>query len=227
MSGNISETEWKVLLQRIKDGRCTPFLGAGACYGALPLGGTLARQWAKEFDYPMDGADDLVKVSQYVALLHDQAFPKEEIGRLFAALRDHRPGGADVPEAYRDLKPPDFDEPDEPHGVLARLPFPVYMTTNYDDFMTRALQGRMRDVRREHCRWAPEGRRRPSVFEAEPGYAPTPARPLVFHLHGRDDVPGSLVLTEDDYLGFLAGMVGRQDDLIPALIREAVADSSL
>ena len=51
--------------------------------------------------------------------------------------------------------------------------------------------------------------------------------PLVFHLHGCDDVPGSLVLTEDDYLGFLAGMVGRQDDLLPARIREAVANSSL
>jgi hypothetical protein len=93
MSGSISETEWRVLLQRIKQGNCTPFLGAGACYGALPLGATLSREWAKEFNFPLDGADDLAKVSQYVALLYDQAFPKEEVGRLFEALRSHRPGG--------------------------------------------------------------------------------------------------------------------------------------
>jgi len=227
MTSTLPEREWKVLLQRIKDGNCTPFLGAGACYGALPLGGVLARQWARDYEYPLEGADDLIKVSQFVALLYDQAFPKEEIARLFRKLRDRGAAGADVPDVFRDLKPPDFREPDEPHGVLARLPLPVYMTTNYDDFMSSALKDRMRDVRRDYCRWSAAIEARPSVFETEPDYAPTPARPLVFHLHGCDDVPGSLVLTEDDYLGFLAGMVGRQDDLLPARIREAVASSSL
>ena len=31
--------------------------------------------------------------------------------------------------------PPDFSNPDQPHRILANLPLPVYLTTNYDDFM--------------------------------------------------------------------------------------------
>ena len=38
----LQDRDWTLLLRRIKDGKCTPFLGAGACYGALPLGSTLA-----------------------------------------------------------------------------------------------------------------------------------------------------------------------------------------
>jgi len=29
---------------------------------------------------------------------------------------------------------------DEPHLLLAQMPFPVYITTNYDDFMYQALK---------------------------------------------------------------------------------------
>ena len=37
------------------------------------------------------------------------------------------------------MKSPDFRAPSEPHAVLADLPLPIYMTTNYDDFMVKAL----------------------------------------------------------------------------------------
>ena len=34
---DLKEETWEILLERIRDKKCTPFLGAGACAGALPL----------------------------------------------------------------------------------------------------------------------------------------------------------------------------------------------
>ena len=48
------------------------------------------------------------------------------------------------------------------------------------------------------------------VFDADPKFTPSPANPLVFHLHGHNQVPESLVLTEDDYLTFLVNMSSQQ-----------------
>ena len=144
-------------------------------------------------------------------------FPKEEILRRF----------------LKDVEPPDFTEPDEPHGILADLPLPIYMTTNYDDFMVRALESRHRDPKRELCRWNEYVKDQPSIFTSEPGFEPTPANPVVFHLHGHNEVAESLVLTEDDYLDFLVAIskdqvtMSKDQKLLPARIEQAFAGASL
>ncbi len=210
----LRENDWKILLQRLKTNRCTPFLGAGACYGALPLGADIARDWAKEFGYPFEDSTDLVRVAQFLSIEFDGTYPKELISDRFATA-----------------SPPDFHAPDEPHGLLADLRLPVYLTTNYDDFMARALTDRKSDPRRELCRWSDRLDGIPSVFATQPDYRPTPANPIVFHFHGmlrlgEQDTPHSLVLTEDDYLEFLSNMV-KDGALIPPPIREALTNSSL
>ena len=68
MSKLLTNEDWDVLLRRIKQGRCTPFLGAGACYGVLPLGGDIAKQWAEKYEYPMEDRSNLIAVSQFLAL---------------------------------------------------------------------------------------------------------------------------------------------------------------
>ena len=45
-----------------------------------------------------------------------------------------------VADSFKGYAAPDFSAPDEPHSVLSRLPLPIYMTTNYDDLMIRALK---------------------------------------------------------------------------------------
>lgn len=157
MLNQMSDRDWDTLLRRIDQEKCTPFLGAGACYGVLPLGGDIAREWAQKYEYPLLDDTDLIRVAQHVALLYDPAYPKEEILDLI-----------------KKAAPPDFTECDEPHTVMARLPLPVYMTTNYDDFMVRALADRRRDPKRELCRWHDGLKRIRSVFEEHPGYRPTP-----------------------------------------------------
>lgn len=211
MANKLDEKDWTVLLSRIASGKCTPFLGAGASYGHIPLGGEIARQWAAEHDYPLDDPYDLPKVAQYVATTYDDSmWPKEQLLQGFAKA-----------------KGPDFDDPTEPHAVLARLPLNTYITTNYDPYLVDALKHQKKKPRREFCRWNRFVKDRPSVFDDDPGYAPDPSNPLVFHLHGHNEVPESLVLTEDDYLDFLVSMASSEGDNLPEEVKGAMGSTSL
>jgi hypothetical protein len=116
---------------------------------------------------------------------------------------------------------------DDPHAVLAGLPLPLFITTNYDDSMYHALKAAGKDPRREVCRWNRSAAlaQEPSLF-ADRTYTPTPANPLVYHLHGRLGMPESLVLTEDDYLDFLVA-IARDPNVLPHHIQRGLAGTSL
>jgi SIR2-like domain len=206
----LREEDWQLLLGRIRNGKCTPFLGAGACAGTLPTGWEIAQRWTERFEFPLKDVQDLARVAQFLGIHQDDAmFAKEQIARDF-----------------QNLGPPDFGVDGEPHSVLADLPLPLYLTTNYDDFMVQALRHRGKQPAREICRW----NRSPSLAEApvvlDPLTEPTPAQPVVFHLHGCLELPESLVLSEDDYLDFLVS-VSRDDGLLPHQIKRALAGTSL
>ncbi len=209
VKNGLRDKDWDTLLKRIARGKCTPFVGAGACIGTLPLGSEIARRWAKSNKYPLADADNLPAVAQFLAVDRDPAYPKDEIVRLFEGV-----------------EPPPFDRDDEPHGVLAELPLPVYITTNYDDFMVQALKKRDKDPKREICRWNVLVRDEPSIFESQPGFQPTTANPVVFHLHGHSGITESLVLTEDDYLDFLVNL-SKDSDLLEPRIQRALTGTSL
>jgi SIR2-like domain len=214
MSQLLTDKDWDVLLRRINQGRCTPFLGAGASYGVLPLGGDIAKQWAEQYEYPMEDRSNLIAVSQFLALKYsDSVFPKDLIVEMFAKAGE-----------------PDFSDPTEPHRVLASLNLPVYVTTNYDDFMVKALIRRHRQPNRVLCQWNRAVKDyvtdNPTILEKDPSYKPTVANPVVFHLHGHVPISESLVLTEDDYMDFLVN-ISADPNLIPAPIARALTGSSL
>jgi hypothetical protein len=208
----LTETAWNDLIDLIKKGKCTPFIGAGASGARLPIGSKLARQWARENAYPLKDTSNLTRVAQFLAIRRFDMFPKEQVSQLF------QKAGA-----------PDFSKSNEPHAVLADLNLPIYITTNYDEFMLLALKDRKRDPRREFCRWNgyPDVIKKESIFKG--GYVPSVAQPLVFHLHGYHGVPQSMVLTEDDYLDFLIALSERQgrQALIPTPVRTALAGTAL
>jgi hypothetical protein len=207
MPGLLKDEEWEIVIQRIKNKKCTPFLGAGAGHGSAPLGSEIAQGWAQKYHYPLDDTSDLIRVAQFIALTMDPMFPKEEIVRMF-----------------KKISRPDFTGPSEPHRVLARMPLPIYITTNYDDFMFQALSKQNKDVRQELCRWNKNVKDYPSDFDK--GFIPTVANPVVFHLHGYHPVADSLVLTEDDYMDFLVN-ISQDEGLIPPPIRQALVGTSL
>ena len=108
MPESLPDKTWEILLNRIKERRCTPFLGAGACYGSLPLGAEIARKWAADHGYPFSNPDNLIEVAQFLAIKYDPLFAKELILQQFAGV-----------------KSPDFRAPSEPHALLADLPLPI------------------------------------------------------------------------------------------------------
>jgi hypothetical protein len=206
MPETLEEDVWTILLQRIQTRLCTPFLGAGAAAGVLPLGRGLAKEWAEKYGYPLMDKDDLIRVSQFVSVRFDRQFPKLEIQRRF-----------------RGLGSPDFSRPDEPHAFLASLRLPLYITTNYDHFMMQALEA-SRQPRQVVCPWNEALQKQKPLAEREIEFEDH--RPVVFHLHGEIDHPESLVLTEDDYLDFVANL-SRNEEIIPLRIRERLAATSL
>ncbi len=212
----VEEADWTRLIDQLRNGDCTPFLGAGACHGTLPSGVDLSRKWAASYQYPFLDDDDLARVMQYAAVTtRDTVYIKQLVCRELS-----------------EIQPPDFADPVEPHALLARfLRLRVFLTTNYDDFLVKALRRAGRNPRVAVCPWyegAPYDR---ELFESGPGLNPQPDEPLVYHLHGSLHTPESLVLTEDDYLEFLVNVArgGAEQDrtLVPSAILNALTTRPL
>jgi len=208
----VSEGDWARLISRIKDGQCTPFLGAGMSSERIPLGSQIAEKLALDplYDYPLADKRDLIKVSQYIALTIDGSTPKELVAKII-----------------KDAGYPDFQKPDEPHMALAELPLPLYITTNYDDFMFEALKrtGR-KDPQLFINRWNETKGEAAAAGEASSDINPTELKPAVYHFHGHKDHLDTMVLTEDDYLDFLV-RTSRDQTLIPPRIQAAIGGTSL
>ncbi len=205
----LSEDKWEILLDRIESEKCTPFIGAGACHGTLPGGAQLAIELADKYEYPLSDKDDLQRVSEYISMRYDSLFPKNKISKYIA-----------------DKGLPDFNIQNEPHMLLAELDLPIYITTNYDNFMVKALEKNNKKVEMDFTRWNrfSEHIGEQSVFDTK--YQPDAEHPLVFHLHGCCEHPQSMVLTESDYLDFLVNL-SRDKDFLPPAIVEALVGSSL
>ncbi len=214
------EEHWQTLTDKIQDGTCTPFIGAGACAGTLPLGHSLAEQLAASLRRPLTEPSDLQRVAQYLAVeRRDNAVPKRAVAKI-----------------VKTATPPRF-EGDEPHAALAHIGAAIYLTTNYDDFMFQALAAKQVHAVREACRWTPSLLRDEySVFDD--GFAPSRKSPVVFHVHGGVGLHDnrSIVVTEDDYLDFLVNIskdlaqnpkVAGQPAMLPLAIRAAIKSSTL
>lgn len=213
----MDDKDWKRLLRRIAERQCTPFIGAAASLPVLRQASDIAREWAEEHEYPLEDSDDLGRVAQFVGVSEDAMTPKELMEKEIAGKG-----------------PPDFSDPAEPHGLLADLALPLYITTNYDDFMVQALRDRGREPVQEICKWNenPRVKADPAPLGDDDKYAPTPQKPVVFHLHGRVGIPESMVLTEDDYLEFLVTLAERSEPdqysaLLPHQVVAALSSTSL
>ena len=208
------EGDWKALLDAIRWDECTPFLGAGVCAGTLPTGETLARELAAAVRYPLPDWDNLARVSQFaIQELRGSIHAKRKVLEILKIQSDQP-----------DYRLPPASE-DEPHRVLSRLPLKLYITTNYDDYLFRALKDHKPEARREYCHWYDDSNG--DGRQNTPWKELSKDSPLVFHLHGSNEVPASLVVTEDDYLDFLMNIGRKRDNLVPPDIQGAITGSSL
>jgi hypothetical protein len=209
------EAIWEETVGWIEDGECTPFIGAGASADYVPLAGSLAADLADEIGYPFPDAENLARVTQFAAVGRDNPL---YVKRRF------------VRSMFANPRTPDYHARDEPYGLLAELPLPIYITTNYDDFIFNALDKQKRSPIRAICPWyttdAETIEEENSPFQEDAGYDPKDRRPIVYHLHGHHSKLQSMVLTEDDYIEFLV-RVSSDPKLLPPVIRGALASNML
>ncbi len=227
---------WKGLLRYIKMGRCTPIIGPRARgQWGIKLR-DLAHAWDEEYGYPFAPTDNPTMVAQYLAISQGEELPKFEI---LDAMRDAMQ--TQIPEELRPKRAPDSltelvnavgwetltaTDPNEIHNILANLNLPLYLTTNYDNFMTAALSAQGKNPTREVCRWNDMLDYLPSRFDEDPDYEPTPEEPLVYHLFGNDEEMDSLVLTEYHHFDFLRQIAAEPERIHP-YIRAALSNTSL
>jgi hypothetical protein len=235
----VSFEKWPVLLRRIQERRCTPIVGAGVLEPLIGSPREIARRWAEQYQFPMAPyeRDRLPDVAQYLAVnAGEYDFPRRELGHYLHQELVRRHFGGVLPD---DLRRATLEElltvawkrlcarnPDEPHAVLARLPFPVYISTTPNNLLAEALIAAGKRPEVEICYWNEELQPSPSVYDAEPGFVPSVERPLIYHLFGHLRQPESVVVAEDDFFDYLIGVTGNKD-LIPPVVRRARTDSAL
>jgi hypothetical protein len=198
----MTEEEWSRIIERIRAYKCLPIIGPGVCGNYYPPKAKMADTWAKSLKHQLEERNELARVAQlFEAQQGDRVSSRERLIEEFK-----QPNGK-----------PDPNDKYEPHRVLAYLPFKIYITTNYDDYMTQALtDNKNKDPRQEYCKW-----RGGSRGVQKKSQKVSVANPLVFHLYGHIGEIESLVLIEKDYMQFLLS-VAKDDKLIPTAVTDAI-----
>lgn len=207
----------------------------------------LTQRWAETLEYPLPSSGTLAQIAQYCRVKSADAveaqrtyltFLKETLLDIMEVVA---PTTADVIADLRhqmsersfsaiagELDLPAELTPDEdPLRLLARLNLPIYVTTSYYDFLERAIIAEGRQPITQICG---EISNLQPAHRIKRDFMPTAEQPVVYHLHGLESYPGSLVLSEDDYLQFLVHVtqpVDPEKPVIPLYLREKLAESTL
>lgn len=113
-----------------------------------------------------------------------------------------------------------------PYALLADLNLKIYVTTNYDLLIEKALISKGKNPVSEFCRWNDKLSEIPP--RSKPRYKPDQDNPLVFHLQGDIHTPESMVLTEKDYFDFIINLNKEEErKMLPNFIRQEIPWSSL
>ena len=196
---HIDENLLKTIGDKVRAGECILFLGAGAHYPPPPgsgfaypeaqrppLGSALSRSLGAECDFEKQFPKDSVGNLQRVSLFYEVKNGRQNLVRKIsdAVFQGKRPSPILC--------------------ALARLKFPLVVTTNYDQLYELALQaaGKTPLV---------------SVYNKN-GDQPTrdypgnldPHQPFVVKVHGDVQSPESIVITDEDYIQFVLRMSDKE-----------------
>ncbi len=152
------------LLQEMSDGNAVLFCGAGVSQGRYPTWDQLLAELATEAGLPAPADADPLDLPQWYVEARGRAALERHLVRIF-----------DAPAAPTPLQ-----------RILARFPWEVVFTTNYDRLLERALadQGREVDV---------------VVEDTQVGRVAERSRTTLVKMHGCVSRPHSLVVTREDY----------------------------
>jgi hypothetical protein len=209
----INPLDLELLVQRIREGRCVPFLGAGVNarserhgYEGLALGAEVARRLADRLRLEGHKLDslDLAEVAQALEVLTDRWSLIEDVREILSRSEVG---------------------PSPALRTLARLPFKLLLTTNYDQLLERALEKANKDYT--------------VIVQPVSGFAPGDAqavedafqgeRVIVYKMHGtfrghEAEPEEAIVITEDDYIERLGALAGEQ--IIPGCLAAKMYEST-
>ncbi len=244
MTNSRNSIDWELLKRRIRTGKLTPIIGDRVGHDGFLTSTALIQGWANKIGYPMPNTQSITRVSQYRSVTKDPLAAKEDYLEylkqyVLKQARQQQNGPSDFLDTLEDelemlsfsqvaarLKYPNFDDDTmNPLKILAHFDIPIYLTTSFHTFMAQALEKSNKTPRLELCAWHDESGPSPSLFDSDE-YEDNPQTPVVYHLHGMDADPATLVLSEDDFLDFLVN-VTQHEQAVPNRIHQAMADSSL
>ena len=234
-------------VERLKAGRVVPVI-SGSAVADLTLGGQaeLTHRLSKYMEYPLPDDERVVHIARYYKVqrsLKNQDLKSEFLNFVknfvyylaeeqgvdtdLLAEAEAQVDDLTVSEFAKILGYPHFDQgPTDPLMLLANLPIKIYLTTSPYTIIEDALSLAGKKPVTELCRW------QRSLDGIDPAitstYRPSIQQPLVYHLHGLDRYPDSLVLTEDDHLEFLVnicqGAGNATADRVHGIVRQALFD---
>jgi hypothetical protein len=196
MTDHVQRAQIREIARCLTRGHIVLFLGAGVHAGppegaesqyprskrplqAHELAARLASALCLSDEYPEERHSDLQRISMFF---------EQRLGRS-TLIREIR-------EATQDGR-----EPSPILLDLARLPFPVIVTTNYDELLEEALR-RSDKGGFEKIVYNPT----PRLATKEYAREPSQYNPLIFKMHGEASIPESAVITDDDYIHFMLRM---------------------
>jgi hypothetical protein len=196
----------------VRSQQCILFLGAGV-HAAPPTG--------SPFDYPPE-----LRPRVGSALSHELAaasgfaghLPREDPGNLqrVALAYEIAFSRARLVDAVTDA----VDVGKEPSPMLrglARLDFPVVITTNYDQLFEKALRDAGKQPRVAIYT--------PDLEETTDFRNPTAQSPIVFKIHGDISRPETVVITDEDYINFVLRMSNKEPyDPLPLRLKMYLTD---
>jgi hypothetical protein len=215
------EPPYPVILDRLQQGKVVPFLGAGASI----VGRQDAEEWTSAAPFPPRGAELsrlLAQKAQFTAVSTD---PTDSNDLLKVAAYYEQASGRD---ALRDELHGVLARPYRPgplHELLASIKgLRLIVTTNYDTLLERAFDAAQRpfdlvvypkdsdDTGSQILHW-PAGATAPNELAPDELQVDPAQTTVIFKMHGTiDDRSGpqpkydNFVITEDDYIDFLARM---------------------
>ncbi len=183
------------IAESVRAGQCILFLGAGVhhappragfVYPAAyrpPMGSSLSRTLAAECDFTKRLPNESTLNLQRVSLFYER---QRSRSALISRIRSEVQYGRRPSPILR---------------ALARMNFPLIITTNYDQLFEKALASENKQPRVSVYS--------PDRFTTIRDYAPSTKQPFLFKIHGDIDVPDSVVITDEDYIQFVMRMTDR------------------
>ena len=188
----MEEQDLKLICNAIETGKCLAFLGAGACTAfpknareeesGLPTGGQLAQWLAEKCQYTNGTTYDLDKVAEYFIYLHS--------------------GDREPLEKALQEKLNIVCRPRPIHTVLAQLPqIKIVITSNYDTLLEHELARYGRSLTKNVYNLNnPRAGHFPIIIDFS-------EKDIILHkMHGSIDEPNSMVVTQSDYIRYLANL---------------------